>query len=221
MNNEAEDKHECFVFISDKLAEEITLTIGQAFELAYKRFLESSGKDLESQRRAMVTQQKIKRLEQENNVYKQRLLDLTQFGNIKPELDQYLRRNAIKNILEIQMPNPQPNNNHSDFDSCLTEAHTNGGSMTTNLVDFSSNGDSMNGNAPPIPPRTFDNAPVVGTKLEGLLLNELEQDNDFDPRSFENNLASHTNNNNTNGNHLHHHPPLSGWFSYKVFGLIR
>ena len=31
-----EDKHECFVFISDKLAEEITLTIGQAFELAYK-----------------------------------------------------------------------------------------------------------------------------------------------------------------------------------------
>merc|ERR1719483_1324962 len=31
------DKHTCFVFVSDKLAEEITLTIGQAFDLAYKR----------------------------------------------------------------------------------------------------------------------------------------------------------------------------------------
>lgn len=29
---------------SVKLAEEITLTIGQAFELAYKRFLETFGK---------------------------------------------------------------------------------------------------------------------------------------------------------------------------------
>lgn len=77
LENENEETHECFVFISDKLAEEITLTIGQAFELAYKRFLETSGKDLESQRRAMITQQKIKRLEQENNIYKQRLLEIS------------------------------------------------------------------------------------------------------------------------------------------------
>lgn len=41
--------------------------------------------------------------------------------------------------------------------------------------------------APPVPPRSFENTPAVGTKLEGLLLNELEHDNDFDPRSFENN----------------------------------
>lgn len=41
--------------------------------------------------------------------------------------------------------------------------------------------------APPVPPRSFENTPSVGTKLEGLLLNELEHDNDFDPRSFENN----------------------------------
>lgn len=31
-----EDTHECFVFISSKLASDITLTIGQAFELAYR-----------------------------------------------------------------------------------------------------------------------------------------------------------------------------------------
>ncbi|XP_061387800.1 PTB domain-containing adapter protein ced-6-like, partial [Musca vetustissima] len=30
-----EDTHECFVFISNKLASDITLTIGQAFELAF------------------------------------------------------------------------------------------------------------------------------------------------------------------------------------------
>lgn len=30
------EQHSCFVFVSDKLAEEITLTIGQAFDLAYK-----------------------------------------------------------------------------------------------------------------------------------------------------------------------------------------
>lgn len=32
----SEEKHECFVFISTKLASEITLTIGQAFDLAYR-----------------------------------------------------------------------------------------------------------------------------------------------------------------------------------------
>lgn len=46
-----------------------------------------------------------------------------------------------------------------------------------------------------MPPRQFDNAPTVGTKLEGLLLNEFDQDDDFDPRSYENNhnnIISHT-----------------------------
>lgn len=32
----ADEGHECFVFISNKLASDITLTIGQAFDLAYK-----------------------------------------------------------------------------------------------------------------------------------------------------------------------------------------
>lgn len=102
VDNDAQETHECFVFISDKLAEEITLTIGQAFELAYKRFLETSGKDLEAQKRAMVAQQKMKRLEQENNTYKQRLLDITCFNSIKQDLDHYLKKHHIKNILEIK-----------------------------------------------------------------------------------------------------------------------
>lgn len=50
------DHNVCFVFVSDKLAEEITLTIGQAFDLAYRRFLETSGRDLEMRRQLMVLQ---------------------------------------------------------------------------------------------------------------------------------------------------------------------
>lgn len=134
MDNDAEDTHECFVFISDKLAEEITLTIGQAFELAYKRFLETSGKDLESQRRAMITQQKIKRLEQENNVYKQRLLEISQFSSIRPELDQYLRKNDIRNLLEVK--SSSNNNNPCDNTTVNNSNQTNG--TTKELLDLNS-----------------------------------------------------------------------------------
>ncbi|KAG5893227.1 hypothetical protein JTB14_013389 [Gonioctena quinquepunctata] len=178
VDNEAEDTHECFVFISDKLAEEITLTIGQAFELAYKRFLDTSGKDLESQRRAMIAQQKIKRLEQENNVYKQRLLDISHFNGVKQEMEQYLRKHAINNILDISSSNGEI--------SVKAPVQRNG--SIKELLDLSS--DMSNGNAPPVPPRSFDHTPTVGTKLEGLLFNELDQDDDFDPRSYENNHSA-------------------------------
>lgn len=56
-----------------------------------------------------------------------------------------------------------------------------------------------------MPPRQFENTPAVGTKLEGLLLNEFEQDNDFDPRSYEANVATVNGNNTPN-------PPLRKYF---------
>lgn len=198
-DTDQEEKHECFVFISDKLAEEITLTIGQAFELAYKRFLETSGKDLESQRRAMITQQKIKRLEQENNLYKQRLLEISRFINIKSELDQYLRKHEIRSLLEIPLSNSISSN--SDNSSVNSEKINGNGNISNQLLDFGSSNDNINGNgfAPPIPPRQFDSAPTVGTKLEGLLLNEFDHDDDFDPRSYE-----------TNHNNTSHMPVMNG-----------
>ncbi|KAF2897320.1 hypothetical protein ILUMI_08858, partial [Ignelater luminosus] len=197
--NEQDEKHECFVFISDKLAEEITLTIGQAFELAYKRFLETSGKDLESQRRAMVTQQKIKRLEQENNIYKQRLLEISRFSGIKSELEQYLRRNEIKSLLEI--PLSQSISSNGETSNTNSEQVNGNGNVSNQLLDFSTTDNPItNGNAPPVPPRQFDYAPTVGTKLEGLLLNEFDQDDDFDPRSYETNHNNTSHTNNLNGN---------------------
>lgn len=112
------------MFISDKLAEEITLTIGQAFELAYKRFLDTSGKDLEAQKRAILAQQKMKRLEQENNIYKQRLLDISSFSNIKPELDHYLKNHNLKTILEVKGESTNcdiVNNNNSQTNGSVKE----------------------------------------------------------------------------------------------------
>ena len=96
------EKHTCFVFVSDKLvrflsaierdndwafqAEEITLTIGQAFDLAYKRFL--SGKTQESDK------EKIARLERENAELTQRLKDV---GNLlePAKLADYMKRNNV------------------------------------------------------------------------------------------------------------------------------
>ncbi|XP_060526798.1 PTB domain-containing adapter protein ced-6 [Cylas formicarius] len=180
-SSEVEEKYECFVFISDKLAEEITLTIGQAFELAYKRFLDTSGKDLEAQRRAMITQQKMKEMENENNILKQRLLEISQFASIKYDLDQYLQKKCIRNILEIKSA---PNSFKVDnkIESADNSKSSNGTVASPPILNFSEENNFL---APPVPPRSLQNIPAVGTKLEGLLLTELEHDDNFDPRSFE------------------------------------
>ncbi|CAG5131028.1 unnamed protein product, partial [Candidula unifasciata] len=51
-------RHFCYVFDSDKCAEEITLTIGQAFDLAYKRFTETSALNDDIRKQFFVLQRK-------------------------------------------------------------------------------------------------------------------------------------------------------------------
>ena len=51
--------HHCYVFDSEKSAEEITLTIGQAFDLAYKRFLETAGRDIDMKKQLLLSQKKV------------------------------------------------------------------------------------------------------------------------------------------------------------------
>lgn len=60
---EGSDRHECFVFVSDKLSEEITLTIGQAFELAYRKFLDASGRDFDTKKELIQARKRIQELE--------------------------------------------------------------------------------------------------------------------------------------------------------------
>ncbi|XP_030643108.1 PTB domain-containing engulfment adapter protein 1 isoform X1 [Chanos chanos] len=67
------NKHLCYVFDSEKCAEEITLTIGQAFDLAYKKFLESGGKDVETRKQIGGLQKRILELETENSELKKQL----------------------------------------------------------------------------------------------------------------------------------------------------
>ncbi|KAM4626718.1 PTB domain-containing engulfment adapter protein 1 isoform 2-T3 [Discoglossus pictus] len=70
------NKHLCYVFDSEKCAEEITLTIGQAFDLAYRKFLESGGKDVETRKQIAGLQKRIQELETENIELKYKVQDL-------------------------------------------------------------------------------------------------------------------------------------------------
>ncbi len=47
-------------FVCDWQAEEITLTIGQAFDLAYKKFLESSRGDMNQRKQDLLLQKKVR-----------------------------------------------------------------------------------------------------------------------------------------------------------------
>ncbi|OQV15568.1 PTB domain-containing engulfment adapter protein 1 [Hypsibius exemplaris] len=73
-------EHRCFVFVSDRLAENITLTIGQAFDLAYRRYLETSGRDLEMRKQLLILQKRTKLLEQENSNLRSRVAELEGVG---------------------------------------------------------------------------------------------------------------------------------------------
>ncbi|KAK9504369.1 hypothetical protein O3M35_010717 [Rhynocoris fuscipes] len=181
------ERHMCFVFVSDKLAEEITLTIGQAFDLAYKRFVETSGKDLEVQRRVMLLQQRVKQLENESSVLRQRLSDV--LNGQASDLDSYMRRNKITNMLVVA-----ENDNISDtISTTSSNGIINNDSTNGLLLNLNENNTApppiQQQTLPPVPPRSFEknsfisDAPTVGTKLEGLLLDEL--DDDFNPRANE------------------------------------
>ncbi|XP_033303238.1 PTB domain-containing engulfment adapter protein 1-like [Bombus bifarius] len=196
------ERHTCFVFVSDKLAEEITMTIGQAFDLAYRRFLETSGKDLETQRRCMVLQQKIKRLEHENNVYRQRLQDIAAIKG-SADVSAYLSQHNLPDILHV----PGATNETTQVNGLANK------SSLGNIND--SNGNTSNGSQqpPPVPPRSFEKTfddnfmgseptptPSVGTKLEGLLMDEFEED--FNPRAYETATANGLTNHQSSHNNL-------------------
>jgi len=158
------DKHTCFVFVSDKLAEEITLTIGQAFDLAYKRFL--SGKTQESDK------EKIARLERENAELAQRLKDV---GNLveSSKLTDYMKKNNIKEL--VLVGEREILDNHSVEDN-LNNVGDNGLDVSEqsedSAVDVNTQDKLIN----------FDD-PV--NKLDTMTLDDLNDD-DFDPRAIDN-----------------------------------
>ena len=75
-------------------AEDITLTIGQAFDLAYKKFLDSKGKELESQKQSLIMQKRIEILEHENKELKKRLAEVAKIKG-DHDVQQYLKNNNV------------------------------------------------------------------------------------------------------------------------------
>merc|ERR1712212_539257 len=156
------EKHTCFVFVSDKLAEEITLTIGQAFDLAYKKFLEPKSVESETE--------KIARLERENAELRQRLRDV---GSLlgKTKLAEYMEKNNIKELVlvgEREILDNQDSQENSSEDNQET---------TKDAVLDVSEDSAIDSQADKL--INFD-APV--TKLDTMTLDDLNDD-DFDPRA--------------------------------------
>ncbi|CAK1593394.1 unnamed protein product [Parnassius mnemosyne] len=196
------EKHECFVFISTKLASEITLTIGQAFDLAYRRFLNDNGKYIEMQKLTLQN----KKLELQMNVYKNRLQELSKI-TYKDDLSAYLARNSLAEITEFKAP-PELDKQIASLTLANGFSAMNGNktpdmgadALSNNSTDtFNSSNDNNLLLATPPPTHngkpnlstgkllgdlSSNKNPVVGTKLEGLLLNS-DSDSDFDPRAFE------------------------------------
>ena len=75
-------------------AEEITLTIGQAFELAYKKYLDTSGKELETQKQMLTLQKRVELLENENSQLKSRLREVAKIKGDR-DIQEYLANNKV------------------------------------------------------------------------------------------------------------------------------
>lgn len=192
----AEESHDCYVFISNKLASDITLTIGQAFDLAYRRYMTDSGKQFEISK--LQSHNKI--LEGTVQTYRDRLREVAEIVS-KSDLDKLLLRLGVRDICEVQVPETGviDGNKTPDLGGLMALIVT-WQFLTVFMisgidVSIPTNDDQMlietspkNTFAPIVPPRNqiISEAlkPSVGTKLEGLLLNS-DSDSDFDPRADE------------------------------------
>lgn len=87
--NDLSQTHECFVLESEKSqAEDITLTVGQAFDLAYQKYKETINSDPTSAMKKLKQfQQKITTLEAENKNLRARVTELEEKLGIESTLD--------------------------------------------------------------------------------------------------------------------------------------
>ena len=76
------------------------MTIGQAFELAYKKYLDTNGKELETQKQLLTLQKRIELLENENSQLKSRLRDISKIKG-EQDIQDYLTTNKVKNAISL------------------------------------------------------------------------------------------------------------------------
>ncbi|KAH8407526.1 hypothetical protein KR222_004924 [Zaprionus bogoriensis] len=188
-SSKPEETHECFVFISNKLASDITLTIGQAFDLAYRKFMDSNEKT-----NLNKAQQQIEHLQQTIAIYRERLRELSA-KLPKAELDAMLFKLGIKDILEA----PASEQLNGNAESTLSNGKLDEDKLLidTNSSSASTHSASPNSFLPIVPPRSNLSSQLSGSsggggggsksnsqKMDELLLNS-DSDSDFDPRADE------------------------------------
>ncbi|XP_054711315.1 PTB domain-containing engulfment adapter protein 1-like [Uloborus diversus] len=165
------EKHMCFVFASDKLAEDITLTIGEAFDLAYRKFLDTSGKDLEAKKQLMILQKRVQELEKENMRLKKRLDEVTNGSCV--ENRNITNGQPPQNLLHLNGETPTMPRHQSAIEPNFNAAlHQNVRNDMAKSMPTSPSEELFHLVTLPI-------APTVGTKLENLVLDDLD---DFNPR---------------------------------------
>jgi len=167
------EKHTCFVFVSDKLAEEITLTIGQAFDLAYKRYLSGTEKDTSTNN-----------LEQENGILKNRLKEMSQLLAAS-QLNDFLDKHKITDVCQIKEPEVQTESTNGNVKSM---------SMDTSQAssDQSSDDQLINLDAPV---SKFDNMTLDDLNDDDFdpRAGDSDSSDDFNPRSSNNAFSTNTN----------------------------
>ncbi|RXG67500.1 PTB domain-containing adapter protein ced-6 [Armadillidium vulgare] len=159
------EAHTCFVFISDKLAEEITLTIGQAFDLAYRKFLETSTREGELRRQLMTLRQQLQMLEKEKSTLEDRLKHVAALKD-RQDLSRYMEENGISDLLFM--------NGVQSTEEPILHSPSGSSSDHSNLEPISPL------NLPPVPPRNNSKGDILENHE-----NSNEDDFDFDPRAEE------------------------------------
>ncbi|XP_013379929.1 PTB domain-containing engulfment adapter protein 1-like isoform X2 [Lingula anatina] len=150
--------HTCHVFDSEKCSEEITLTVGQAFDLAYRKFLESSGRDMDLKKQFLLLQKKVQALSHENQELKTRIQELEGMKD-RDEIQRYMEQNHSITPASPVSPADLIDYNfyfghHSDLSTVATEA------TETNAEN------------------NHREVPTVGRRLEGLIFED-----DFVPQT--------------------------------------
>lgn len=173
------NRHTCFIFLSDKLAEEITLTIGQAFELAYKKFLESKSKDLEKEKQSLVLQKRIEFLENENKELKKRLSEVAKIKG-DDDVKDYMKENNIVDLCKVD------NNISTSVSSPSLQQENEEHNNLNNGTSTQNNIQSKSANELICLDDTSNSSQVDfgGFAHDNFTLDDL-QDDEFDPRAAE------------------------------------
>ncbi|XP_076456124.1 PTB domain-containing engulfment adapter protein 1-like isoform X2 [Babylonia areolata] len=99
--------HYCYVFnCSDKTAEEITLTVGQAFDLAYRRFLEEGNSggatDRDYKKQCLMLMRRVNCLQFENDSLRKRVSELEKLKD-RGDLEEYMKNNQISSLTTVML----------------------------------------------------------------------------------------------------------------------